>query len=44
MIPDFANGDNGHSLYKQTMARFDRAAELLDIDPRPVQNRPISDA
>ena len=33
MIPDFANGDNGHSLYKQTMARFDRAAELLDIDP-----------
>ncbi len=32
MIPDFANGDNGHSLYKQTMARFDRAAELLDID------------
>ena len=32
MIPDFANGGNGHSLYKQTMARFDRAAELLDID------------
>ncbi|MCI0443878.1 Glu/Leu/Phe/Val dehydrogenase [bacterium] len=32
MIPDFANGGNGHSLYKQTMARFDRAAELLEID------------
>lgn len=32
MIPEFANGGNGHSLYKQTMARFDRAAELLDID------------
>jgi glutamate dehydrogenase (NAD(P)+) len=32
MIPDFANGGDGHSLYKQTMARFDRAAELLDID------------
>jgi glutamate dehydrogenase (NAD(P)+) len=32
MIPDFANGGNGDSLYKQTMARFDRAAELLDID------------
>jgi glutamate dehydrogenase (NAD(P)+) len=32
MILDFANGGNGHSLYKQTMARFDRAAELLDID------------
>src|SRR5262245_42491978 len=33
MIPDFANGtDNGHSLYEQTMARFDRAAQLLDID------------
>jgi len=32
MIPDFANGGNGHSLYKQAMARFDRAAELLDID------------
>jgi glutamate dehydrogenase (NAD(P)+) len=32
MIPDFANGGNGHSLYEQTMARFDRAAQLLDID------------
>ncbi|MCI0417275.1 Glu/Leu/Phe/Val dehydrogenase [bacterium] len=33
MIPDFANGsNNGHSLYEQTMARFDRAAQLLDID------------
>jgi glutamate dehydrogenase (NAD(P)+) len=32
MIPDFANGGNGHSLYKQTMERFDRAAKLLDID------------
>jgi glutamate dehydrogenase (NAD(P)+) len=32
MIPDFANGGNGQSLYEQTMARFDRAAQLLDID------------
>jgi glutamate dehydrogenase (NAD(P)+) len=32
MISDFANGGNGHSLYEQTMARFDRAAQLLDID------------
>lgn len=32
MIPDFANGGNGLSLYEQTMARFDRAAQLLDID------------
>lgn len=33
MSLDFANDrDNGHSLYEQTMARFDRAAQLLDID------------
>jgi glutamate dehydrogenase (NAD(P)+) len=30
MILDESTG--GHSLYEETMARFDRAAELLDID------------